>query len=67
MRRTGPVLFVLVALVAILGVVVLRDRPGVAGAPVAAAGASTAPTSTPTATTATSTAPPARTTRAPTR
>ncbi|HEX7301838.1 expansin EXLX1 family cellulose-binding protein [Lentzea sp.] len=71
MRRTGPVLFVLVALVAILGVAVLRDRPGVAGAPVAAAGVSTAPATTaPTTTTTavtstTTTTPPATTTTRP--
>jgi expansin (peptidoglycan-binding protein) len=62
-RRTGPLLFVLVTLAAILGVVVLRDQPGVAGAPVAAAGVSTAPASTTTSTATTTTAPPATTTR----
>ncbi|MFD5828920.1 expansin EXLX1 family cellulose-binding protein [Lentzea sp. NPDC060358] len=56
MRRAGPLLFVLVALVAVLGVAVVRDPPAVAGAPVAAAGVSTAPTSTaPTTTTASTT------------
>ncbi|MFD9700324.1 expansin EXLX1 family cellulose-binding protein [Lentzea sp. NPDC059081] len=62
MRRTGPLLFVLVTLAAVLGVVVLRDQPGVAGAPVAAAGVSAAPTTTTTVAPATTTTTTATTT-----
>ncbi|SDG60259.1 Peptidoglycan-binding domain-containing protein, expansin [Lentzea fradiae] len=61
MRRTGPLLFVLVALLAVLGVAVLRDPPGVAGAPVAAASPA-AETTTPETTTPVPTTPPVTTT-----
>lgn len=77
MRRTGPLAFVVVALLAVIGVVAFRDQPGVAGAPVAAAGVSSptssavgeatsapspvATTTTPAPTTTTTTTPPAAT------
>lgn len=71
MRRTRPLLFVLLAvLVAVVGVVVLREPQGVAGTPVA--GSSVAPatttpaTSQPVTTTAATTSVPATTTTAPT-